>query len=97
MSKRRRRTITIFSPHNVDQIKRFCKQGLRVESLLEKEIARIAKEPIEEGDEGKRGAQFELIKRHREHISKISEVRLHFQTMFQHTGTDIHNGLRPGA
>lgn len=75
MSRRRRRpTPTIFSPHNVSQIKKFCKTGLRVERLLEKEIERIAKEKPE--DPKAKIAQLELIKRHRETAGRISHTRL---------------------
>ena len=88
--RRRYQPKTIFSKHNVDQVKKFCVQGLRVEKLLEAEIERIAKEPVDEGDASRKAAQLELIARHRTNITKISEVRLHFQTMMQSIGVNLH-------
>jgi len=93
MRRRRRPPTTIFSKHNVDQLKKFCKMGVRVENLLEKEIERIAKEDASDLP-SKKAAQFELIKRHREHVSKLSEVRLHLQMMFQHTGENLHEDVK---
>ena len=90
MSRRRRRPPnTIFSPHNVDQVKRFFKQALRVESLLEKEIERIAKDETA-ADEKREAAKLELIKRHRGTIEKLASARLDLASMMQSIGVNLH-------
>lgn len=88
MRRGRRGPKTIFSPHNVDTVKKFCKLGVRVEKLLDKEIERIAKENPE--DKGAKAAQLELIRRHRETGSTIEAVRLELASIMQNIGVDVH-------
>jgi hypothetical protein len=87
MRRRQRPKKTIFSPHNVEQIKKFCRIGLRVENILEKEIERIAKEKPEE--ERSKAAQLELIKRHRETAARISLTRLELAGIMKNIDVDV--------
>lgn len=87
MMRKQRPPKTIFSPHNVDTIKKFCKLGLRVEGLLEKEIERIAKEEPE-GEKSKE-AQLELIRRHNETVARISRVRLDLAGIMQNINVNV--------
>lgn len=89
MMRRKKPPTTIFSPHNVEAVKRFCKQGLRIETLLEKEIERITRENTF-GDEKREAVKLEIIKRHRETVSKISEARLDLALIMQSIGVDVH-------
>ena len=88
MMRRRRPTKTIFSAHNVDQIKKFCTQGLRVENILEREVERIYKE--NPSDEKAKIAQLELVRRHQDTAAKISAVRLELASIMQSVGIDVH-------
>ena len=79
MMRRKYPPKTIFSKHNVDTLRKFCKLGLRVEGLLENEMERIKKEIEKEPDKKESG--LELISRHRDAVKHISDARLHFATM----------------
>ncbi len=79
---------TIFSPHSVDTIKKFCKHGLRVEKLLDKEIERIAKEEPE--DPKAKAAQLELIRRHRATGEGIAKARLDLAGIMANINVDVH-------
>lgn len=87
MMRKQRPPKTIFSNHNVDTVKKFCKLGLRVERLLEKEIERVAKEEPE--DEKSKEAQLELIRRHRETVQRTSRVRLDLAGIMQNINVNV--------